>query len=537
MLSLFACPLWAADYYVDPRSGRDSNAGTTAAAPFKTLARLAKLTLAPGDAIRLASGQTHTGTIVLTGVTATKTKPVLIESYATRGSSPRRDALAVIDAKGHIAAVHLIDCSGITVRNLTLTADGGGLPKLAKKALRAGVLVEATQAGCYKDIHLANLTIHHVYLEDKGFARTKRGDSTTERGKYGYGVRYLVRGKDAAISHTTITGCTISHTSHTGIKLTGGRTPTGIQNFEVSGNTVFKTGGPGMQVSGAAKGVFRKNTTDQSGNFDDKRKWGRGSGLWTWTCDDILIEYNRFTNASGIGDSAGCHIDFNCKNVIVQYNFSGGNAGGFCEILGNNHNCAYRYNVSVNDGWRVKGKDGAFQDGKIFWLSGYVGRNPRTGPFNSYFYNNTIYVKTGIVAKIAADHQARGVLIMNNIFHFVGDSKGVKGDQHRPEKASVKKPSNVLFKNNLYLRASNWPKEVRIQDEKKLIGAAKFVNPGGMAIKDYTPRNRALIKDKGLAIPKLPGDKIGLVPGLTVKKDILGNPITGRPDLGAIELK
>ena len=26
--------------------------------------------------------------------------------------------------------------------------------------------------------------------------------------------------------------------------------------------------------------------------------------------------------------------------------------GGFCEILGDNINCGYRYNISVNDGYR-----------------------------------------------------------------------------------------------------------------------------------------------------------------------------------------
>ena len=65
--------------------------------------------------------------------------------------------------------------------------------------------------------------------------------------------------------------------------------------------------------------------------------------------------------ANGPADSAGCHIDFNCDNVIVQYNLSVSNAGGFIEILGNNYNCSYRYNVSVNDGHRIKGKNNAFR--------------------------------------------------------------------------------------------------------------------------------------------------------------------------------
>ena len=136
-----------------------------------------------------------------------------------------------------------------------------------------------------------------------------------------------------------------------------------------------------MQMSGVKSGLVKGNYINGSGSNNDSRKWGRGSGLWTWGTTNEVIENNSFLNANGPGDSAGCHIDFNCSDVVVQYNLSVNNAGGFCEILGNNYNCAYRYNISVNDGYRVKGQNGAFQEGKIYWLSGYVGnkQQPKIG--------------------------------------------------------------------------------------------------------------------------------------------------------------
>ncbi|MCX6307973.1 MAG: hypothetical protein NTY32_03760 [Bacteroidia bacterium] len=45
-----------------------------------------------------------------------------------------------------------------------------------------------------------------------------------------------------------------------------------------------------------------------------------------------------------------------------------------------------------------------------------------------------------------------------------------------------------------------------------------------------------MIKNKGIEIPKIQGDTIGLVLGLKVEKDILGNKIVGKPDMGAIEI-
>jgi hypothetical protein len=282
-------------------------------------------------------------------------------------------------------------------------------------------------------------------------------------------------------------------------------------------------------------GLIDGNIVDQSGSTDDTRKWGRGSGLWTWSSSDILIEKNRFTNSNGPGDSAGAHIDFNCRNIVLQYNFSANNAGGFCEILGNNYNCSYRYNISVNDGHRVKGKNGAFQEGKVFWLSGYAGKNSsRKGPFNSYFYNNTIYVDDTIQAKVAIDRLADGIFIANNIFHIEGEAIAVKGDQYNPENGGEISDLNPIFKNNLFLHRGSWPKDYNWQDAAPLFGDAAFANPGAQEPEAYTPQNLDLVKDKGIDIKTLPDDAVGLFMGLKVTEDFFGNPILGQPDLGAI---
>ena len=47
-----------------------------------------------------------------------------------------------------------------------------------------------------------------------------------------------------------------------------------------------------------------------------------------------MIQNNVFMNARGPLDSYGVHIDYNNENVVVQYNFSYNNEGGFVQILG-----------------------------------------------------------------------------------------------------------------------------------------------------------------------------------------------------------
>ena len=58
-----------------------------------------------------------------------------------------------------------------------------------------------------------------------------------------------------------------------------------------------------------------------------------------------------------------------------------------------------------------------------------------------------------------------------------------------------------------------------------------------MEIVNYIPQNRSLIKNRGIAIPHLSQDSIGIAIGLHPKIDILGHPIIGLPDMGAIELE
>ncbi len=530
-----AAALQAATYYVHPSAGDDTHAGTSPAAPWQSLGKVNALRLQAGDRVLLAGGQTFAGQLAFTGLAGTAEAPIVFSSYVPAGAAA--EARATIDARGCVAAVHLKNSRHVRVADLVLTADGGGLrpDQPPKTDLRCGVLIEADAPGSYADFQLSRLHVREVSFEDRGFVRPAADVRTANgTGRYGWGIRFLVKGGGVQMTDLAVTDCHIENVDHTGLKFTA---PTdGIRNVRVERVRVLHAGGPGVQMSGVRGGRFRALHVDRSGSTRDSRNWGRGSGLWTWGTSDVVIEHSRFLNANGPGDSAGVHIDYHCRNIVVQYNLSARNAGGFCEVLGNNRNCAYRYNVSVDDGHRVKGQGGAFQEGKTFWLSGYVGSGPRRGPFNTYFYHNTIYVSENIVAKLAVAPTAEGVLIANNIFHLRGRSQMVKGDQFGADRAADGPLPRVVFENNLFLRADNWPAAVGIADRAPLLGDPGFARPGGLELADYLPANAALIKDRGLPVAPLPGDPIGLTVGLAVTQDILGRPIAGAPDLGAFEL-
>ena len=522
-------------YYFHPKNGDDSNLGTSPEHAFQSLEQLQHISLNPGDKVYLAAGEKFETPLEFKGVSGSKTQPIIVSSYPETSQEK-----ASISTEGFQQAMLIENSSFITIENLSITAKAHPDPSLNRGDMRCGVLVQATKAESVEHVYLSNLEIQDVFFEKEGFSRPKEEVNTANGTQaYGWGIRVINNTEGAEISDLKIEHSTVQNVAHTGIKLTS-RLENGlhgIKNFEIHNNKVLQTGGPGIQMSGVREGYIYKNEVDQSGSNDDSRKWGRGSGLWTWGSSDILIEHNSFTNANGPGDSAGAHIDFNCNNVVLQYNFSANNAGGFCEILGNNYNCAYRYNISINDGHRIKGEDGAFQEGKILWLSGYAGNNkPQSGPFNSYVYNNTIVVGKDIIPKIAIHRKAKGVLIANNIFHFENPAEIVKGDQYNPATDGDWLADNVVFSNNLFLTEETWPEDFPIQDEHPQFGNADFKRIYGENLQDYFPKNKDLIKDKGIEIQHLPLDSIGLIYGLQLKQDILGNPIEGFPDLGAINV-
>lgn len=523
----------ATNYYINTAIGNDTNKGNSPMSAWKTLVKANALPLQPGDSILLATGQKFTGMLSLVNVKGLYQHPVVVSSYLYKGNK----AKPVLDAGDQLNAVLIQNASFIHVQGIEIT---GSVPYQNNRStnqseMRCGILVEVTRDEVFENIKLTDLVVHDVYYNAPGFTRsaaeTKSANGTQS---YGWGVRFINNTQAGKLKNILVSKTEIFNVCHTGLKMTA--TTNGIQQVEVAACKIYQTGGPGMQFSGITGAHIHHNQIDHSGSTADSRNWGRGSGLWTWSCSDILIEHNRFENANGPGDSAGVHIDYNCSDVVIQYNISANNAGGFCEILGNNYNCAYRYNISVNDGYRVKGSNGAFQEGKIFWLSGYQGNEKKNaGPYNSYFYNNTVYVSAGITPKMAVSSSADGALIANNIFYFETAGITVAGDQKKKE-VDLDGIPNVVFKNNLFLRPDSWPADFPLQDVASITGDPGFTNKGGVQMKDYLPANQNLIRNKGIVIEPILNDKIGLRRGLTVTHDILGNRVKGQPDIGAIEL-
>lgn len=514
-------------YYIDSQTGNDKNDGLSPETAWKTLSKAGSVKYVSGGRVLLKRGCTYQGKLTLNAKGDIDT-PVEVNTWPENDTTLPRP---VIDAKGYLAGIRIKNSDYLEINNLEIISDAGSAVETEAKTKRYGVMASVTGDYQSKHIALKNLYIHDIFATEQ-----VNSDGQNPTSNMGMGI-YFENEAGAFFDDILIEQCQIEKTGHTGIKIKGSGTNPDlyIRNIQILNNRMKDIGGPGMVPGRCVNILVQGNVVDHSGSTADPRMHGRGSGIWPWTCNNVLIEHNRFMYAHGKMDSHGAHIDFNCNDVVIQYNLSLENGGGFVEILGNDRNCSYRYNISINDGWRVKNVDGAKQHGEILFFSNYTGNNnPKKGPYNNYIYNNTIYVKSDIDTHFFVANTTEGLLVANNIFYILGATYTSERTWTNVPGAEIK---NVLFKNNLYEHTGTLPADFPVQDSLPVFGDPGFANAGGLNPEDYIPSNAGIVKDKGIPVSKLPGDNTGLKIGLSVQKDFFGNEITGVPDLGAVEIK
>ena len=475
-------------YYIDATGGSDFNSGTATNDAWQTLARASTNYLA-GDQILLKRGETFPGQLLLQQVKGSAALPIKVGAYGT-GNDP------IIAGSDGTNSIHMSFCEYVEVEDLEIVGEG--------------ISVTAYWAGgtnTYDHLYFRNLNIHDITgTTSNALAMNTHPDGGTK------------------FNDVLIEGCTISNVLGKSISINKWNIDSTFFHTDVviSNNTIQ---GSGMQVGKIAGDslIIGNNVTGSNGSDG---LTDTDSGLWIWDCHDLLIEHNVFEGARGSHDACGVHIDIGNTDCVIQYNLSRDNEGGFAEILGSSSNNVYRYNISINDGARVKGVGGATQEGKMFFFGGYTGvGSPKDGPYNNYIYNNTIFTKASILSKFLVDDTVSGAMIANNIIYIEGSTSNL---------ISGSTATNIFFDNNLVYQGKVPGAPFIVTDTVN--ADPMFANPGWLTAVAYVPANTNQVADQGIAITNLPGDAIGLDIGFAVTEDYFGNPIYGAPDMGAIEI-
>ncbi|MDH3322758.1 MAG: T9SS type A sorting domain-containing protein [Flavobacteriaceae bacterium] len=521
-------------YYIST-NGDDNNDGLSESKPWKTIDQL-NLALAndaqggwvaPGNKVLFKRGDTFYGHLFINR-SGTADNPITISSYGDVN-----DDLPIISGSGgtitggdYFQAITMANTSNMLLTNLWIKNDrkDGSRYNYGEYTSFGIKLIANKWGGVHSNVVFRDLKISDVF----GITIPPPKDFN-QLNATGIRLEGEANQPDLKIGlkDITIEDCFFTHIGkagvwavHKGNSDPNDDTANRNQNIVVRNNTFYQTGGSGVILSKTYNGLIENNEFDQTGYSDDieSRLVGRGSGAWVWSCRNIIAQYNRSYGVRGPGDSYGMHIDFGNKDIIFQYNYSENTEGGFCEILGDNLNSTYRFNVSVNDGYRDF-------HGNSIWISDFAGTGNRVTSNNNYVYNNTIYLDKNYTPDITIT--SKNTYVYNNIFMVSNGQIGEKVDINI-DGGSQLYVSNNLFQGNINNAFTKF-------DSNAQSGNPLFQNIGGSIKGDYIIQtgSPAVNNGKSFPEPKFPQAGSGIFKNISPypETDAFGEAVNIQNDL------
>lgn len=489
----------SATYYVDSASGRDDNPGSEAGRPWKTLDKVNTTTFQPGDRILFKSDGVWTGQLWPKG-SGNPEHPILIDKYGG-------DVLPLINGSGLAEdAVMLKNQEYWEIRNLAITNTG------STERPRRGVNLIAENCG----------ELHHLYLEGLNI----RDVNGYEKDKANGGISYHAIGdvKPSRFVDLRIEGNHISHVDRSGIfgwstHWTRSKWYPSL-GVVIRNNTLDDIGGDGIVNVATDGALVEYNVVSRA----SQRSQDYNVGIWPFSADNTIIEYNEVYGTRGQHDAEGFDSDWNSRNTIIQYNYSHDNDGGFLLICNEgsqspndsagNVGTIVRYNISQNDHHRgIK-------------LSGPVK--------NTLIYNNTIYVgkaeNVDLVLHTDWTGWASDTYLYNNIFYVEGKARifayGVTGnaDGSYISAPGPGKSTHTVFDYNGYYGVPP------ADDAHALTADPLLQNPGRAGVGRQTVAGYTLRAGS-------PAIDSGKTMSSDDDRDFFGTPVPqcGRVDRGAVE--
>ncbi|HLV86853.1 MAG TPA: right-handed parallel beta-helix repeat-containing protein [Candidatus Sulfotelmatobacter sp.] len=485
-------------YYVDADTGRDGNVGSDASNAWGSLEKVNATTFHPGDRILFRSGVTWRGQLWPKG-SGSAEHPIVIDKYGG-------DALPVINGAGVAEdAVLLKNQEFWEIRNLEITNNGRA------SAVRRGVDVIAENVGDLHHIYLQDLSVHDV------------NGSFKDKANGGIHYRSIGDTKPSRFVDLRIEGNHIWHVDRSGIfgwstHWTRAKWYPSM-GVVIRNNTLDDIGGDGIVNVATDGAIVEYNVVSRA----SQRSQDYNVGIWPFSADNTIIQYNEVYGTHGQHDAEGFDSDWNSRNTIIQYNYSHDNDGGFLLICNEgsqspndsagNVGTIVRYNISQNDHHRgIK-------------LSGPVK--------NTLIYNNTIYVGKGEESDVVLHTDWTGwasdTYFYNNIFYVEGKAKfgyGVKGneDGSYDSMEGSGKSTNNIYDSNLYYGV-NPPQDAHAKVADPLFVRAGQAGIGRSTAAGYALRSHSPAINSARVIENDGG------------KDFNGTPVPqcALPDRGAME--
>ena len=430
-------------YYLSSSTGNDNNNGSQTQ-PWKTLSKLSNTTLGPGDTVYFKKGDTFRGHYVVNG-SGTEGNLITFTSYGS-GNQPIISGSSHDDGGGDYREAILVTnhdnmvFDGLEIQNhRTISRSGVG------DLVSFGIRIEVSNSNVdLNNFSFRNMTFKNVYAlywvdpADQNAFNDFEVSGLTFISNWG-GIINNVIVEDSYFTDLQRIGVHIKNTM--------GKTSTKRNtNFVFRNNEFFQIGGTCVLPIRTENCLIENNIFNQPGAKTNDKMIGRGSAVWNWYSINTIVQYNQAVNAKGILDSHGIHVDHSNVDTFIQYNYMQDCEGGFVEILGGNQRAVYRFNISVNDGWRVN--PNWVNSDHTIWLNDKIGGQSGHPSYDSYIYNNTVVInKSGNDAfDTAIDINGQNTRIFNNIFYAVNGS-GIGNQQGNYSDPNLMMTNNLFFGN------------------------------------------------------------------------------------------
>ena len=429
-------------YYLSSSTGNDNNNGSQTQ-PWKTLSKISNTTLGPGDTVYFKKGDTFRGHYVVNG-SGTEQSPITFTAYGT-GNQPVISGSDHDDGGGDYREAILVEnednmiFEDLEIQNHRTTSRSN-----VGDLVSFGIQVISSSAGTKNNFTFRDMTFKNVY----GLYWVDPGDQDAFNAFEVSGLTFKSSWA-GIINDVVVEDSYFTDLQRIGIhiKNTSGKTSDKRNtNIVVRRNEFFQIGGTCVLPIRTENCLIENNIFNQPGAKTNDKMIGRGSAVWNWYCINTIIQYNQSINAKGILDSHGIHVDHSNIDTFIQYNLMQDCEGGFVEILGGNQRAVYRFNISINDGWRVN-PNWTNSDHTI-WLNDKIGGQSGHPSYDSYIYNNTVVInKSGNDAfDTAIDINGQNTRIFNNIFYAVNGS-GIGNQQGNYSDPNLMMTNNLFFGN------------------------------------------------------------------------------------------
>lgn len=333
--------LESCNYYIDAVNGNDTNDGLSMDAAWKSLDKAKEVELNAGDSLLLCQGNIFSGVLEITGEGISGSN-VVVDAYGI-GEKP-----CIVAPDSSIYAVLVKNSKYLTLQNLEVINTG-----TTRLAGRTGVKILCQDYGVSRNIRLNALDIHDV----NGTLRKHSGE--------GCGILIENRWKDTVSVYDSliIENCAIRRCERNGINWSAPWSRKDWHpntNIIVRGNLIEGVPGDGIVPIGCDGVLVEYNLMRDCPDVLPEKD--AAAGMWPWSCDNALFQFNEASDHHAPWDGQGFDSDFNCRNTTFQYNYSHDNDGGFILICNagkvdtlesvGNIGTIVQYNVSINDGVR-----------------------------------------------------------------------------------------------------------------------------------------------------------------------------------------